>query len=491
MIASVLFDAWLRTLTLQDHNTRVVVIATTLLGFAAGAIGSFTLLRRRALMGDALSHAMLPGIGIAFLIAPTFGLQAKSLPVLLGGAVVSGLLGTLAILLIRHQTRLKEDAALGIVLSVFFGAGLAILGLVQQTPGGHSAGLESFIYGKTASVTTHDALWIAGTAAVTILVVMLLLKELTLLCFDDGFAAARGFSVVLLDVVLMSSVVLVTVVGLQAVGLILMIALLVIPAAASRFWVNRIMPMLWLSAIIGAVSCLGGSLLSAGVADLPSGATIVLTASSLFFLSLLFGTQHGIVVRLIHRRSMRLKTDRQHVLRGLYEIVESYRFKNHATGSSLSGHSSTNQKSQSLDYNNFVDTKDQTLVSIADLFSMRTWSTTRLRRGLKRCQSDGLITMQKGTICLTSAGWEAANRATREHRLWELYLITHADVAPARVDHDAERIEHVLEPEMIAELEQLLSAASTPLRVPDCPHSGIGLNADGGAQGGTKQGAIG
>lgn len=454
MIASVWIDAWLRTLTLQDHNTRVVVIATTLLGFAAGAIGSFTLLRRRALMGDALSHAMLPGIGIAFLVAPTFGLQAKSLPVLLGGAVISGLVGTLAILLIRHQTRLKEDAALGIVLSVFFGAGLAILGLVQQTPGGHSAGLESFIYGKTASVTTHDAMWIAGTAAVTIFIVMLLLKELTLLCFDDGFAAARGFSVVLLDIVLMSSVVLVTVVGLQAVGLILMIALLVIPAAASRFWVNRIIPMLWLSSMIGAVSCLGGSLLSAGVAELPSGATIVLTASLLFFMSLLLGTERGMVMRVIHRRSMKLKTDRQHVLRGLYEIIEAYR-----------------SNAEAIDAE-----KTQPVVAIADLFATRTWSPLRLKRELRRCGDDGLIAINDGVIRLTPSGWKAANRATREHRLWELYLITHADVAPGRVDHDAERIEHVLEPEMIAELEQLLPLESVPFQVPNCPHSGNDLH---------------
>lgn len=475
MIAPALLDAWVRTLTLQDHNTRVVVIATTLLGFAAGAIGSFTLLRRRALMGDALSHAMLPGIGIAFLIAPALGMQAKSLPVLLGGAVISGLIGTFAILLIRHQTRLKEDAALGIVLSVFFGAGLAILGLVQQSPGGHAAGLETFIYGKTASVTTYDAMWIAGVAAVTILIILLFAKELTLLCFDEGFAAARGFSVVLLDVLLMSSVVMVTVVGLQAVGLILMIALLVTPAAASRFWVNRIIPMLWLSSFIGAASCLGGSLLSAGVAELPSGATIVLTAAALFFLSLLFGTERGIVVRWLHRRSMRLKTDRQHVLRGLYEIVESYRTGNYTADSSCSFNPSDQYANGRIkpasDSNGVADVNDEVFVPVADLFSMRTWSKSRLKRELRRCQADGLIKLQQETVCLTPAGREAANRATREHRLWELYLITHADVAPSRVDHDAERIEHVLEPEMIAELELLLPESSARFQVPDCPHS--------------------
>jgi manganese/zinc/iron transport system permease protein len=445
VIAAGLFELWLRTLTLQDHNTRVVMLATTLLGFASGTIGSFTLLRRRALMGDALSHAMLPGIGAAFLIAPALGLQAKSLPVLLGGAVISGLIGTVAIVVIRHKTRLKEDAALGIVLSVFFGAGLAILGLVQQMPGGHAAGLEIFIYGKTASVTTQDAFWIAAIALITIVTVLILSKELTLLCFDDAFAAARGFSVVWLDIVLMAMVALVTVVGLQAVGLILMIALLVVPAAAARFWVNRIMAMMWLASLIGAASCLGGSLVSAVVADLPSGATIVLTSAALFFFSLMFGFNNGVVVRMVHRRAMRMKSDRQHVLRGLFEIVESQH----------------RRESQN----------DEPIVAFSDLFRLRSWSAKRLRRALQRCHADGLIELRGDLIRITPSGRAAANRVTREHRLWELYLIAHADVAPARVDHDAERIEHVLEPAMIAELEQLLPSVGTALQVPDCPHS--------------------
>jgi manganese/zinc/iron transport system permease protein len=464
LITTLLAQALLRTILLQDHNTRVVVIATTLLGLAAGAIGSFTLLRRRALMGDALSHAMLPGIGIAFLVAPAMGLPAKSLPVLLGGAAASGLIGTMAILVIRHQTRLKEDAALGIVLSVFFGLGLAILGLVQQTSGGHAAGLESFIYGKTASITTADAYGIAATALVTILAVVLLFKELTLLCFDEGYAASRGYSVVLLDVGLMASVVLITVVGLQAVGLILMIALLVIPAAAARFWTSRIYPMMILASVLGAASCLSGSLISAAVPDLPSGATIVLAAAALFFLSLMLGPQRGVVFRLLHHRAMRRKTDRQHVLRGLYEVIEARRHNPLKVDSGRVTHDGNDGGTH--------DGNDDALrVSTSELLGMRSWSRKRLAGELRRCEADGLIRRYQDEVRLTDQGWEAAKRATREHRLWELYLITHADVAPGRVDHDAERIEHVLEPAMITELEQLLPASQRSLLVPDCPHS--------------------
>lgn len=298
-------NPWVRAFGLQDHNTRIVVLATTLLGLAAGGIGVFTLLRRRALMGDALSHAMLPGIGLAFLAAPSLGLPEKSLPVLIGGAVISGLVATAAILLIRRRTRLPEDAALGIVLSVFFGAGLVILSLVQQTSGGSAAGLESFIYGKTASITIRDAAWIAGAAVPTLILVGVLMKAWALVCFDEGYARTSGLSVGAIDIVMMAAVVLVIVAGLQAVGAILMIALLVIPAAAARFWTHRVGVMVVIAAALGGVSCLFGSLFSAAAEDLPSGATIVLVAAVIFGFSMVLGSQRGLWWRLRAHRARR------------------------------------------------------------------------------------------------------------------------------------------------------------------------------------------
>ncbi|MCZ7637823.1 MAG: metal ABC transporter permease [Verrucomicrobia bacterium] len=274
-------------LRLQDYNTRVVVLGTTLLGLAAGVVGSFTLLRKRALMGDALSHAMLPGIGLAFMISVAAGGTGKSLPVLLTGATLSGLLGLGTVLAVRHFTRLKEDTALGIVLSVYFGAGVAVLGVVQRMGEGHSAGLESFIYGKAASLVAADTAVIAVASALVIGVSALLFKEFRLLCFDAGYAATQGWPVVRLDLVMMSLVVVVTVIGLQAVGLVLIIALLIIPAAAARFWTERLRTLTWIAAGMGAASCAIGAAASALLPNLPSGAMIVLVSTGLFLLSLL------------------------------------------------------------------------------------------------------------------------------------------------------------------------------------------------------------
>lgn len=294
-----------RTISLADYNTRVVVLGVAALGLACGWVGTFMLLRKRALMGDALSHATFPGICLAFMVFQgVWGSGGKSLPVLLSGALVSGVLGVICVMWIRNQTRIKEDAAMGIVLSVFFGLGTALRGVIQKMPGSNSAGLDGFIYGKTASMTASDA-WLIGVIAMICCGVLLLMyKELKLLCFDDSFAKGLGFSTVRLDIVLMGLMTLVTVVGLQAVGLILVIALLIIPAAAARFWTDRLSGMVLVAGLLGAGSAVIGALISAVIQNAPSGAMIVLTAFGFFILSLMFGLRRGLMTRWqTHRRA--------------------------------------------------------------------------------------------------------------------------------------------------------------------------------------------
>ncbi len=430
---------------LEDYNSRVVILGTSLLGCAAGLVGSFTLLRKRALMGDALSHATLPGICLAFMIAPAFGADGKSLPLLLVGAAVTGLIGVGAILCIRNLTRLKEDAALGIVLSVFFGAGISLLGVIQQMQSGHAAGLEAFIYGKTASMGANDARLIAVAAAAAAVTCVLLFKEFKLLCFDEGFAASRGWPVVALDLALMALVVIVAIVGLQAVGLILMIALLVIPAAAARFWTEDMRRMAWISAGLGAVGGMLGAAMSALFSKLPSGAMIVLVCTFFFLVSLVGGTARGVLVRWLRRRWLNRSVDRQHLLRAIYEILEAHP-------------GPLNQDAGPL------------VVSAHKLSQKRSWSLHRLRQELRRAERANLVVVADDQVHLTRHGLLEATRLTRQHRLWELYLITHADLAPSRVDRDADAIEHVLEPELVARLEALLEPSRPDLGVPASPH---------------------
>jgi manganese/zinc/iron transport system permease protein len=430
-------------LFLKSYNTRIVVIGTMLLGTAAGMTGSFALLRRRALMGDALSHATLPGIAIAYMAATLAGGDGKSSALLLTGATISGLCGVGAILAIRRLTRLKEDAAMGIVLSCFFGAGIALLGIIQTMPGGHAAGLEGFILGKTASMVAGDAWLIAVAAAISICFCLLLFKELRLLCFDEGFAGSRGFPVVMLDFCLMALIILVTIVGLQAVGLILMIALLVIPPAAARFWSNSTWRLFLLSGVIGGLSGYLGAVASALFGDLPSGAMIVLVCAGMFGVSMIFGSRRGVLQRTLMRYNSGRSVDRQHLLRAIYEASENS--AGPATGTATTvGHP----------------------VPVRLLLQVRSWSAGRLDRAIRRAVRNGHVVRDGDFVSLTRPGFEEAVRLTRQHRLWELYLIRYAEVAASRVDRDADAIEHVLEPHIVDELEAMLERDS----MPESPH---------------------
>ncbi|MEM9587631.1 MAG: iron chelate uptake ABC transporter family permease subunit [Planctomycetota bacterium] len=450
-----------RVALLRDYNTRVVVLGVATLGASAGLLGCFTLLRRRALLGDAISHASLPGVALAFLIAVQVGANERSLPLLLLGATISGLVGVVAILWIRNQTRLKEDAALGIVLSVFFGLGVALMSIVQQTESASAAGLEGFIYGKAASMRAVDAQLIAVSSLIAIGLSLLLFKEFKLLCFDEGFAGSRGYPVRLLDVGLMALVVLITIVGLQVVGLVLIIAMMVTPAAAARFWTEKMWQMLFWAAAIGAIGSVAGAMLSAVFPDLPSGAMVVLACAGMFMISMLLGRRRGVLVRWFRRRRLNARVDRQHLLRAIYELIEP-----------------------SLAANGIGPQID---VSREVLFGKRSWSRRRLGHAIDEAESDDLVREDSDRVRLTQLGYNEAARLTRQHRMWELYLITYADVAPANVDRDADDIEHVLAPEVIDQLEDLLDAQRVSVPVPTDPHSatpasGIPLGKDTSSQ---------
>jgi manganese/zinc/iron transport system permease protein len=439
----------LRVLTLQDYNTRVVILGAGLLGLAAGLIGTFLLLRKRALLSDALSHATLPGIALAFILMATVWGDGKHLLGLIAGAAVFSVLGTGSVMLIQRHSRLKDDAALGIVLSVYFGLGIALMGLATRMESGNAAGLSSFIYGKTASMVFSDALLIGAAALVCILFCLLFFKEFTLVCFDAAYAATQGWPVGRLDFFMMALVVVVTVIGLQAVGLILVVALLIIPPSAARFWTEQLRSMLWLSGAFGAFSGLVGAGISALMANLPAGAVIVLTASVLFIISLTFGTARGLVRLGLERRRLRLKINRENLLRELYEWFET------RCGTSDLG---------------FNECQLLNVPGRPELLSLRAWTPAHFIRSLRGLQSAGLLNKASSDAYgFTPEGIAKARAVVRKHRLWETYLITHADIAPGNVDWGADEIEHVLDRDLIATLEHVL-AATRPAGMPQSPH---------------------
>ncbi len=282
------------------YNTQIVLLGVSLLGACAGVIGCFAVLRQRSLVGDALSHATLPGVGLAFLIA-----GGKNFPAMLIGAFLSGLLGIGVLAVLKRFTRIKEDAGIAIVLSTFFGAGVVLATVIQQSHTGGQAGWNAFIFGKSAGMIWDDVQLIVMLVLATLVIVALCYKEFQLVTFDPGFAHVQGWPARLLDFGLMLLLLVAVVIGLPAVGVLLMAAMLIIPAAAARFWTQRLGWMLLIAAGIGSIAGICGTFLSDNVA-LPLGPCIILAATSLFAISFLFAPRRGLIARLYARQRDRL-----------------------------------------------------------------------------------------------------------------------------------------------------------------------------------------
>ncbi len=311
-------QAFLDALFLQaGYNAVLVTLGAALLGFAAGAGGSFLFLRKRALVSDAVAHATLPGVGIAFIIMVALGGDGRSLLGLMAGSAVTAWLGLVAVEWMVRRTRLSEDAAIGAILSVFFGVGVVLLTVIQTMSQGRQAGLESFLLGSTAGMLYQDAVLIAGGGAAVVLAIWLLRRPMTLVAFDPGYAAARGVNVRRVDLAMMGLVLAVTVIGLKLVGLILIVALLIIPPVTARFWSERAEAVVWSAGVLGAVSGWIGAALSASAPDMPTGPIIVLIAAALFALSLLFAPSRGVLASILSRRAFQTRVHRRQGLLAL------------------------------------------------------------------------------------------------------------------------------------------------------------------------------
>ncbi|MDP9364302.1 MAG: metal ABC transporter permease [Chloroflexota bacterium] len=273
-----------------DYTLRTVALGSALLGVVSGVLSCFAVLRRQGLLGDTLAHTALPGVCLAYLLT-----GSKELIVLLAGAGVAGWLGTLILLRIVRDTRLSEDAAMGIVLSTFFGVGIALLTYISKRNDANQAGLDKFLFGQAAALVMRNVATIAALGAVALLLVAVLYKEFKLLSFDPDFAASLGFNPHRLSVLLTSLIVVAVVIGLQTVGVVLMAAMVIGPAAAARQWTNRLGVMIALSAFFGGAAGVTGAVLSVTESGLPTGPMIILSLTAIVVVSLLFAPARGLV----------------------------------------------------------------------------------------------------------------------------------------------------------------------------------------------------
>lgn len=311
---------------LFDYTLRTVALGAGVLGLVSGALGAFAVLRRQSLLGDAISHAALPGIVLAFMLT-----GSKAPLVLILGAAVAGWLGTLLVMTIVATTRVPEDSALGIVLSVFFGIGLVLLTFVQQEPDAAQAGLDRFLFGQAATLVEGDVVVLAGLGSIALLAVGMFWKEFKLLSFDREFGAALGFPMRAVDILLTTFLVLAIVIGLQTVGVVLMSAMVVAPAAAARQWTDSLRNMVMISALFGALAGVVGAVASALVRHLPTGPSIVIAATLFVVLSLAFAPHRGMLWSWLRQRRNRRRIRTDAVLQDLLLLANQH-------GDSVHGH---------------------------------------------------------------------------------------------------------------------------------------------------------
>lgn len=312
-------------LLFTDYTLRTVAMGAATLGIVSGALGTFATLRRQSLLGDAMSHAALPGVVIAFMLTGT-----KSPLVLMVGAAAAGLLGTLLMMAITHNTRIKEDSTLGLILSVFFGFGLMLLTFLQKNPDARQAGLDSFLFGQAATLLQRDVVLMAIFGGAALLTLTLFWKEFKLLSFDRDFGASLGYNMQLLDVLLTTLLVVAIVIGLQAVGVVLMSAMVVAPAAAARQWTNKLGVMVGLAALFGATAGISGAIISSSGAGLSTGPVVVLCISTIVVFSLLFAGNRGLVWAWVQRQRNRRRLRLEAVLSDLYTLASQHSDPSHA-----------------------------------------------------------------------------------------------------------------------------------------------------------------
>lgn len=405
----------------SGYNATVVALGCAAFGIAAGAIGCFVLLRGRALISDAAAHATLPGVAGAFILAATLGWNVRDLGLLLTGAALTAGLGVWIVALLGRGGRIRDDAAMALVLSIGYGIGVVLFSVVQSMPVGGQAGIKDFILGQAAGMSAADAKLIAALALFALVVLVVLLKPLTALCFDAEFAATVGLPVRLLDAVLLALMLAVAVAGLRAVGLILVVGLMVIPAVTARLLTDRLEFMVPLASTAGAISAWVGTAISAASPQLPTGATIALTACSIFLVALLVAPRRGVVAFAWRQARLSFVVARDHALRAMVETQER--------GA-----------------------------------APRDWPALAEEAGWSRLhrlvlpfwmRRSGWVAEGAG-LRLSPYGAALAEEVTRRHRLWEHYMQAAGGLSRQASHQVADRVEHALPSDVLRDAEAWL-----------------------------------
>lgn len=409
----------------QDPAVRYALWGSVAMGISCGLLGSFLLVRKLALIGDALSHAVLPGVALGFL----WNLSKDPLAIFIGATAV-GLLGMVCIHFIQQTTHIKEDSAFGMVLAGFYAVGICLLTMIQRLPTGNKSGIDKFLFGQMAALGQSDIILMTCVMLGIALILFVGYKEFLISSFDWGFASSLGVPVRSIHYLLLLLLTFTVVVSLQATGVVLVSAMLIIPAATAYLLTDRMHHMLLLAAAFGVASGVMGTFFSFLGNDLPTGPFMVVGAASVFTFSFCFAPRYGWFPRWRRRWHTAQRIRIENTLKAFYHVMEAHTFQS--------------------------DT-----IRLTDLAARLRQSMAATQREVAALKARNLITYstvaQKQSVVFTPKGWLRACQIVRNHRLWELYLTHAAHYKADHVHDDAEQIEHILGEKTVRALERRLN----------------------------------
>ncbi|MBI3136770.1 MAG: metal ABC transporter permease [Bacteroidetes bacterium] len=411
----------------SNANVVYVVLGMICINASSALVGTFAFLRKRSLIGDAVAHSLLPGICFGYLVA-----GEKNPVLLLAGAFLTGWISIFLVDYIVRHSRLKQDTAIGVVLSSFFALGVVLLTYIQKTGSGNHAGLDHFLFGQAAAITRDEVSLFVVILVIILTVVVVFYRQLVLLSFNPEYAATIGLPVRLFEFVLTSLTVLAIAAGIQALGVILISALIITPAAAARLWTHNLKWLMLLAVVISIFCGVTGAYISYARTAMPTGPWVVVTLSLITLGSICFAPRRGFVSRYYIRRKNSRKITDENILKTIFKLPG---FQNQDT---------------------------ELTFTRVNLTEIRPFDTKELHRGIDRLIRRGLIQKSGDDFVMTTSGRKESARIVKLHRLWEQYLLRRTRIDTDHVHSGAEAIEHIITPEIEAELERELGIKGIP-----------------------------
>ncbi len=396
---------------LQQEWAIRALLASSMVGLMCGVLGCFIVLRNMALIGDALAHAILPGVVVAFMLVgySTIGFFA--------GSVIAGLVAAVGITWIQHNVKTKNDAAIGIVFTTMFALG--VIGISGVSREGVHLDLKDFLFGTVMGVSNEDLYLTAAVTVYVLVSIAVFYRYLFATTFQEVVAQTMGISVKMMHYFLMLMLSFAVVASLGTVGVILVVAMLITPASTALLLSDRLQYVLVIAGVVGLLSAIIG-LLGAIIVEAPPGPAMAVVATMFYLTAVFFSPKKGLVFKYFQKRKLQNKIHVEDILK---------------EGLKLEGRG------------------EFTFIKVKGKLGL---SKAKLSKYLKQMNTQELLNHKNNQISLTQRGKDEALRLVRAHRLWETYLVNQIGLSAEQIHEDAEKYEHLLSEEILDEVDATL-----------------------------------